>query len=207
MPVRRALVALATTATAVVATAGTLGATVAPAHAEVETVRDSARDAETRLLIGEVPARVAAGADVRALRAEHGGGRLSFAVRVADLYRGATRTVVDAEIMLPNEREYVARLEVAEGTRTVTLLDARRFEPVACDGLTGRVARADDRYLLSFPRACVFNPREVRYGAKVTVTEVGPEGSDVAEIVDDARLDGGFAEFGAAKGADPLVNN
>ncbi len=35
--------------TAVVATAGTLGATVAPAHAEVETVRDSARDAETRL--------------------------------------------------------------------------------------------------------------------------------------------------------------
>ncbi len=39
------------------------------------------------------------------------------------------------------------------------------------------------------------------------MTEVGPEGSEVAEIADDARLDGRVDELGAAKGADPLVNN
>ncbi|GAA1915307.1 hypothetical protein GCM10009737_15880 [Nocardioides lentus] len=182
------------------ASAVLVGGLAAPASAATQNRTDQAGDATT------FPSDFSTAqdsADIRTLRGVHGDGALVFTFTVADLIAPGIDNSVNATVRIqtPNERDYLANLNFGEGQKSLSLVSNE--QQVACDGLTGRAVAAQDRLVISVPRSCVRNPREVVFGGQTSMFVTFGTGGGQAS--DDARRN---RELGEIKlGTVALKNN
>ena len=72
------------------------------------------------------------------------------------------------------------------GRLSASLFHANGPEVLDCDGLRGKTLPRRERVVVTVPRACIGNPRWIRFGASM-----GRE-TNTHHFLDDARIDAGF---------------
>ena len=118
--------------------------------------------------------------DVVSSAVRHGDSRVRGAVTYDDLVEDDDRIVVPVRLHVSTGETFLMRVVAGSEDRdgTATLLrytgTGADVERVACQGMDHSVSYADERVVVSAPRACLGRPTWVRYGG--TVRTVDSEG-------------------------------
>ena len=156
----------------------------APAQAGQQTTSDPARDVY-RIPAGGTPALAPDNRNHDIVRAGtvHRGRTLKLWLQVRRL--PAAGYVATWDVKTPNRR-WALHHDTRAGTVYTSLFHFHGPEVLDCNGLRGRALPRQERVVVTVPRACIGNPRWIRFGASM-----GRETKQV-HFIDDARIDAGF---------------
>ena len=125
-------------------------------------------------------------------------GRTAQALAAGTAPRPRPATSRRWDVKTPNATGGRCTTTAGHGATYTSLFHVHGPEVLDCDGLRGRTLPRQERVVVTVPRACIGNPRWIRFGASM-----GRE-TNTHHFIDDARIDAGFfSEQVPARAAGP----
>jgi len=161
-----------------------LVATAMPASAGRQTTTDAKQDVY-RVPAGGLPtlARDNRVHDIVKAGTVHEGRNLRLWLQVRRLARADY--IASWYVRTPDETWWLHH-DRQDGAKYTSLFHANGPEVLDCDGLRGKALPRRERVVVTVPRACIGNPRWIRFGASM-----GRQ-TNRYTLIDDARIDAGF---------------
>lgn len=171
--------------------ATTAAVTLVPgaAHADRQSHADATGDVVKLSIADAQPVPQNKAADLTRIAATHSGRRLELTAQVRELAADGYAVVWDVKTPALRWRVYFDK-----GTAPAELvLEVAGAGESPCN-LSGKASDRTDRVRVTVPRACLGNPRWIRFGALVQ------QGVDGGTAVDDGRRTGSFPDEGSYLG-------